>query len=182
MVSFSLRIPPSYPKAWLQFWGACVRAGGSWHFPNVPLKTLHSCSQGGLHNLQTQRIMKILALSFKSINKASLKVQFSSVTQSCPTLCDPMDCSTPGFPVHHQLPEFTQTHVHWVGDAIQPSHLLSSPLFPPSIFPSIRVFSNESAIRIRRPKYCSFSFSISPSNEYSGLISFRMDWLELLAV
>ena len=130
MVSFSLRIPPSYPKAWLQFWGACVRAGGSWHFPNVPLKTLHSCSQGGLHNLQTQRIMKILALSFKSINKASLKVQFSSVTQSCPTLCDPMDCSMPGLPAHHQLPESAQTHVHRVGDAIQPSHPLSSPSPP----------------------------------------------------
>ena len=143
-----------------------------------------------------------------------------------------MDCSTPGLPVHHQLPEFTQTHVHRIGDAIQPSHPLSSPhlllpippsirvfsnestlckrwpnywrllelvsiesvmpsnhlilcrplLFPPSIFPSISVFSNESTLRIRWPKYCSFSFSISPSNEYSGLISFRFDWLDLLAV
>ena len=109
-------------------------------------------------------------------------VQFSSVTQSCPTLCDPMNCSTPGLPVHHQLPEFTQTHVHWVGDAIQPSHPLLSRLLLPSIFPSIRVFSNESALRIRWPKYWSFSFSISPSNEYSRLISFRMDWFDLLAV
>ena len=108
--------------------------------------------------------------------------QFSSITQSCPTLCDPMDCSTPGLPVHHQLPEFTQTHVHWVGDAIQPSHPLSSPLLPPSVFPSIRVFSRESVLHIRWPKYWSFSFSISPSNEYSGLISFRIDWLDLLAV
>ena len=105
---------------------------------------------------------------------------FSSVTQSCLTLCDPMNRSTPGLPVHHQLSEFTQTHVHSVSDAIQPSHPLSSPLLPPSIFPSIRVFSNESALRIRWPKYCSFSFNISPSSEHPGLI-FRMDWLDLLA-
>ena len=85
-------------------------------------------------------------------------------------------------PVHHRLPEFTQTHVHWVGDAIQPSHPLLSPFLPPSIFPSIRVFSNESALCMRWPKYWSFSLNISPSNEYSGLMSFRMDWLDLLAV
>ena len=109
-------------------------------------------------------------------------VQFSSVTQSCLTLCDPMDCSTPGLSAHHQLLEFTQTHVHRVSDAIQPSHPLSSPLLPPSIFPSIRVFSNESALYIRWPKYWSFSFTISPSNASLGLISFRMDWLDLLAV
>ena len=93
-----------------------------------------------------------------------------------------MDCGTPGFPVHHQLPEFTQTHVHWVGDAIQPSHPLSYPFLWPSIFPSIRVFCNEPVLHIRWPKYWSFSFSISPSNEYSGLISFRIDLLDLLAV
>ena len=110
------------------------------------------------------------------------KIQFSSVAQSCPTLCDPVDCTLPGFPVHHQLPEPTQTHVHRVSDAIQPSHPLSSPSPLPSIFPSFRVFSNESVLDIRWPKYWSFSFSISPSNEYSGLISFRMDWLDLLAV
>jgi len=96
-------------------------------------------------------------------------------------LCDPMDCSMPGLPVHNQLPEFTQTHVHWVRNTIQPSHLLSSPSLP-SIFPSIRVFSSESVLHIRWPKYWSFSFNISPSNEYSGLISLRMDWLDLLAV
>ena len=88
----------------------------------------------------------------------------------------------PGFPVHHQLPEFTQIHVHWVNDAIQHLILCRPLLLPPSIFPNIRVFSNESALCIRWPKYCSFSFSISPSNEYSGLISFRMNWLDLLAV
>ena len=110
-------------------------------------------------------------------------VQFSSVAQSCPTLCDPMNPSTPGLPVHHQLPEFTQTHVHRVGDAIQPSHPLSSPS-PPAPNPSqlIRVFSNESTLFMRWPKYWSFSFIISPSNELPGLISLRTDWLDLLAV
>ena len=93
-----------------------------------------------------------------------------------------MNHSTPGLSVHHQLPEFTQTHVHWVGDAIQPSHPLLSPSPPASIFPSIRVFSNESVLHIRWPKCWGFSFSISPSNEHRGLISFRMDWLKLLAV
>ena len=88
----------------------------------------------------------------------------------------------PGFPVHHQVPELAQTHVHQVGDAIQPSHPLSSPSPPTFNFPSIRIFSNESVLRIGWPKYWSFSFSISPSNGYSGLISFRMDWLDLLAV
>ena len=85
-------------------------------------------------------------------------------------------------PIHHQLPEFTQTHVHRVGDAIQPSHPLSSPSPQLSIFSNIRVFSNESALHIRWPKYWSFSLNISPSNEHSGLISFQMDWLDLLAV
>ena len=108
--------------------------------------------------------------------------QLSSVAQLCLTPCDPMDCSTPGLPVHHQLPEFTQTHVHWVGEAIQPSHPLLSPSPPTFNLSSIRVFSNESVLRIRWPKYWSFSFNISPSNEYSGLIFFRMDWLDLLAV
>ena len=108
-------------------------------------------------------------------------LQFSSVAQSYLTLCHSMDYSMPGFPVYHQLLEFAQTHVHRVSDAIQPSHPLSRPSLP-SIFPSIGVFSNGSAFHIRGPKCWSFSFSISPSNEYSGLISFRMDWLDLLAV
>jgi len=108
-------------------------------------------------------------------------VQFSVVTQSCPTLCDSMGCSTPGFPVHHQLRELAQTHVHQVSDAIQPSHLLSSPSLP-SIFPSIRVFSNESVLHIRWPKYWSINFSISPSSEYPGLIPFRINWLDLLVI
>ena len=93
-----------------------------------------------------------------------------------------MDCSTPGFPVVHHLPELAQTHVHWVRYAIQPSHPLWSPSPPASIFPSIRVFSDESVLHIRWPKYWSSSFSISPSNDYLGLISFRMDWLDRFAV
>ena len=110
------------------------------------------------------------------------KVQFSLVAQSCPILCDPMDCSMPGLPVHHQLMEFIQTHVHWVSDAIQSSHPLSSPSPPTFNLSQHQVFLNESVLCIRRPKYWSFSFSIGPSNKYSGLISFRMDWLDLLAV
>ena len=102
--------------------------------------------------------------------------------QSCLTLCDPMDGSMPGFPVLHHLPQLVQTHVHWISDAIQTSHPLSSPsphVFNPS---QLQGFSNELALHIRWPKNWSFSFSISPSKEYSGLISFRTDWLDLLAV
>ena len=103
-----------------------------------------------------------------------------SVAKSCLTLCDPMDCSTPGFPVHHHLPEFAQTHVHWVADT---NHLiLCHSLLLPSVFPSIRVFSSESALCIRWPKYWSLGFNISPSNGYSGLISFRIDWFDVLVV
>ena len=104
-------------------------------------------------------------------------VQFSSVTQSCPSLCDPMNCSMPGLPVHHQLPESIES--------VMPSNhlVLCCPLLLlPSIFPGIRVFSNESGLHIRWPKYWSFSFNISLSNGHPGLISFRMDWLDLLAV
>ena len=108
-------------------------------------------------------------------------LQFSSVAQSCLTLCDPMDCSTPGFPVHHQLLELKLMSI----ESVMPfNHLtLCRPLLlPPSIFPSIRVFSDESVLCMKWPKYWSFSFSLSPSNEYSGLIFFRIDWLDLLAV
>ena len=109
-------------------------------------------------------------------------IQFSSLTQSCPTLCDPVNCSMPGLPVHHQLLEFTQTHVHWVGDAIQTSHALSSPSPPAfnlSQHQGLFQWVNSSH---EVPKYWSFIFSISPSNDHPGLISFRMDWLDLLAV
>ena len=111
-----------------------------------------------------------------------ISVQFSSVAQSCPTLCNPMECSTSGFPVHSQLPELIQTHVHRVCDAIQPFHSVGPLVLLPSIFPSIRVFSKESALSIRWPKYWTFTFNNGPSNEYSGLISFRIDWFELLSV
>ena len=108
--------------------------------------------------------------------------QFSSVAWSFLTLCDPMDCSTPDFPVHHQLPELAQTHIQRVSDAMQQFHPLLSPSPSPLVLPGSRVFLNESILCIRWPKYWSFSFSTSPSSEYSGLISFRMDWLDLLAV
>ena len=109
-------------------------------------------------------------------------VQFSSVTQSCPTLCDSMDCSTPGFPVHHQFPELIQIHAHWVGDAIQPSHPLSSPSSPAFSLSLHQGLFQWVSSYIRWPKYWSFNFNISPSNEYSGMISFRIDCLDLLAV
>ena len=125
------------------------------------------------------------SVQFSSVQSLSCVRLFAAPAkscQSCPTLCNPMNRSMPGLPVHHQLPESTQTHVHRVGDAIQPSHPLSSPSPPAPIFPSIRVFSSESTLLMRWPKYWSFSFNISPSNKHPGLISFRMDWLDLLAV
>ena len=114
--------------------------------------------------------------------KSAVLVQLSSVAQSCRTLCNPMDCSTPGLPVHHQLPEFTQTYVHWVGDAIQPSHPLSSPSPPvpnPSQHQGLFQWVNSSH---EVAKVLEFQLSTSPSNEHPGLVSFRMDWLDLLAV
>ena len=118
----------------------------------------------------------------KSVLYYFSSVQFSSVAQSYLTLCDHMNHSTPGLPVHLLLPEFTRTHVHRVGDAIEPSLLCRPLLLLPPIPPSIRVRYNESTLRMRWPKYWSFSLSISPSNEHPGLISFRMDWLDLLVV
>ena len=109
-------------------------------------------------------------------------VQFSSVTQLCLTLCDLIDCSMPGFPVHHQLPGLLK--LMSIMSVMPSNHLiLCHPLLLlPSIFPTIRVFSIESVLHIRWPEYWSFNFSISPSNKYSGLISFSIDWLDLLAV
>ena len=122
------------------------------------------------------------SLSTLILNCLIPSVQFSSVTRSCPTLFDPMNPSTPGLPVHHQLPEFTQTHVHRVSDAISYLIFCCPLLLLPRIPPSIKVFSNESTLCIRWPKYWSFSFSISLSNEHQELISFRLDWLDLLVV
>ena len=118
----------------------------------------------------------------KRVHSNEDPVQFSSVAQSCPTLCNPMNLSTPGLPVHHQLLELLK---FMSIESVMPSNhlILCCPLLLlPSIFPSIRIFSNESALCIRWPKYWNFSFSINPSNEHSGLISFKMDWLDLLAV
>ena len=120
----------------------------------------------------------LIESKFKSIRSDQMR----SVAQLCSTLCDPMNRRTPALPVHHQLPEFTETHVHRVGDAIQPSHPLLSLSQMLPIPPSIRVFSSESTLRMRWPKYWSFSFSIIPSKEIPGPISFRMDWLDLLAI
>ena len=114
--------------------------------------------------------------------KLNLSVEFSSVAQSCPTLCDPMGCRMPGFPVHHQLQSLLK--LMSIKSLMPSNHLiLCHPLLLlPPVFPSIRVFSSESVLSVRWPKYWSFSFSISPSDEYSGLISFTVDWLDLLAV
>ena len=133
-----------------------------------------SCERLGWikHKLESRLLGEVLITS----------VQFSSVTQLCPTLCDPMDCSRPGFPVHHQCPDLAQTHVYWVGDAIQPFHPLSSPSPPAlNLFQHQGLFKWVSSL-LRWPKYWSFSFSISPSNEHPGLVSFRMDLVDLLAV
>ena len=141
----------------------------------------------GLEEGAVYTLFLILYLRSSWMGQASAplsSVQFSSVHFSHSVVShshNPMYRSMPGLPVQHQLQEFTQTHVHWVGDAIQPSHPLSSPSLLPPIPPSIRVFSNESNLRMRWPKYWSFSFSIIPSKEIPGLI-FRMDWLDLLAV
>ena len=139
---------------------------------------------GGLIAVKTLMVGKHSILTH-SFNKYLLRISslssfwFSSVTQSCPTLCDPMDCSTPGFPVHYQLPEFKLMSI----ESVMPfNHLIlcCSLLLPSSIFLSIMVFSNELVLCIRWPKYWRFSFNISPSNEHSGLISFMMDWLDFL--
>ena len=126
------------------------------------------------------RKKNLMKLFYMYISSYNLCICCCSVTKSCPTLCNPMDCSTPVFLVLHYLPEFAETHVYWVSNAIQPFHPLLPLLLLPSIFPSIRVFPSESVLHIRWPKY--WSFSISPSSTYSGLISFRNDWFDLFAV
>ena len=145
--------------------------------PGGPLSPDSPCPSGLSHMTLSWVGTPVLA---PSSNGSS--VHFSSVTQSCQTLCSPMNCSMPGLLVHHHLLEFTQTHIHRFGDAIQPSHPLWSP-FPPAPNPSHhQSFYNESTLCMRWPKYWSFSFSIIPSKEIPGLISFRMDWLDLLAI
>ena len=130
----------------------------------------------------TVTLKNSLIVSFKKLNKYLLSVQFSLVAQSCPTLCDPMNLSTPGLPVHHHLP--SSLRLTSIKSVMPSSHLiLCCPLLLlPPIPRSIRVFSSESTLCMRWPKYWNFSFSIIPSKEHPGLISFRMDWLDLLAV
>ena len=138
-------------------------------------KKRHGGNLNAYRQVREGNLTRAHTVRFQCYDKPE-KASCCPVGQSCLTVCDPMDCSTPGFPVLHHLLEFTQTHVHWVSDAIQPSHPLSSHLLLPSIFASIRVFSNESVLWMTWPKYWSFSFSISPSNEYSVLISFGLVW------
>ena len=150
------------------------------------LNVIYRSNGINFYNFESSLVVLVLFSSFHALHYFSSVQLLSHVW-----LCDPMDCSTLGFPVHYQLPEFTQTQVHWVSDAIQPSHPLSSPsnhlilchplLLPPSIFPSIRVFSNESVLCIRWPKYWSFSFCISSSMSIQDWFP-RMDWLDLPAV
>ena len=156
-------LPPSTVTLRQQFWHLHRKTGGLWSHRQL-------------------RVGKISRGTDQTSISKSTSPPFSSVAQLCLTLCDPMDCSMPGFPVHHQHPALTQTHVHWVGDAIQPSHSLSSPSPPAFNLSQYQVFSNESVLHIRWPKYWSFSFSISPSNEHSGLISFRIGWFVLRVV
>ena len=145
------------------------------------LTEIHNNSDKAFRSLLKEKLQKN-GMRFYIYEHIKLVLVFSSVAQLCPTLYDPMDCSTPGLAVYHQLPGFIQTHVHWVADAIHHLILCCPLLLQPSIFPSVRICSNESALRIRWPKYWSFSFNISPSNEYSGPTAFRMDWSDLLAV
>ena len=152
---------------WPKYW--------SFSFSIIPSKEIP-----GLISLQSKGLSRVFSNTTVQKHQFGLpksllwsSAQFSSVSQSCPILCHPMNHSTPGLPVHHQLPEFTQTHVLRVSDAIQPSHPLSSLLLLPPIPPSIRVFFSESTLHMRWPKYWSFSFSIIPSKEIPGLISLQ---------
>ena len=172
-------------------------AGFSWlmYSDHVHMLSLTGMWEGGVRDLYLERCFTTICSSHFSLCFCSFlsllldcqlpegrSHQFSSVAQSCPTLCNPMDCSTLGFPVHHQLLELAQTHSI---ESVMPSNhlILCHPLLLlSSIFPRLRCFFNESVLHIRWPKYGSFSFSISSSNKYSGLISFRMDWFDLLAV
>ena len=149
---------------------------------NVSLEIIETWRQKEKEEFNQQFVSVKLSFQNESGIKTCSSVQFSSVAQSCPTLCDPMNHSTPGLPVHHQFQ--SSLKLTSIESVMPSSHLiLCRPLLPlPPIPPRIRVFSNESSLRIRWPKCWSFSLSISPFNEHPGLISFRMDWLDLLAV
>ena len=179
-------IPFFRVSSWLRdwIWVSCIVGrfftGWATKIIHHPLTIISIESHQFPHVCSRYFIFKIVS-EFQFYFWLGVSVQFSLVAQSCPTLCNPMDCSMPGLPVHHQLPEFTQTHVHWVGDAVQASRVLSSssPTFNLSQHQGLFQWV---ALHIRWPKNWSFSFSISPSNEYSVPISFRMDLLDLLEV
>ena len=144
--------------------------------------TLLKCwSQFNIYFWKSMNLLLVLMYFIVRFCVCVCSIQFSSVIQSCLTFCDPMDCSTLGFLVLHYLPKVAQTHVLWVDDVINISSSVT-PSPPPSVFPSIRIFSGDSAHCIRWPKYLSFSFSISTSNKYSQLTSFRIDWFDLLGI
>ena len=164
-------------------WGCCR----IWICKTLLLRTLRIVEYSLLHQwVQGESIPSKDSMILEDLVLYPLLLDwFSSIAQSCPTLCNPLDCSTPGFPAHRQLWKLAQTHIHRVGDAIQPSHPLLSPS-PPTFNLSQHqgLFQGVSSSHqvARSFSFWSFSFSISPSNDYSGLISFRMDWLDLLAV
>ena len=180
-------LPPLIP-VWACSETSESRTEWRWHSPGVEHLTAESRTE--TVKVLIKRMANIsIVLLMCALSKLILTTAFwsgrdccCSVAQLCPTRCDPMDCSTPGFPVLHHLPELLKLMPI---ESLMPSNhfIFCCPLLLlPLIFPSIKVFSNKSVLHIRWPKYWSFSFSISPSNEYSGLISFRMDWLDLLAV
>ena len=166
-------------KVWFEGWQYQQHLGFCWSKFWVPSESYWFRNSGGAQESDLWHAPQGILMLTKVWEPLS---SVSLVTESCPTLFDPMDWSMPGLPVHHQLPEFTQTHIHWVGDVIQPSHPLSSPCPPAFNLAQHQGLFLWSVLCMRWPKCWSFSFSISPSNEYSGLISFRMDWLDLLAV
>ena len=182
--------PPATQKTWVQSLGQedPLEKKMATDFSILVCRILPTEEPGGLQSMESQRVN---IFYFKKPNFCKSKdltlslfylpqLVSQSVIQSCPTLCNPMDYSAPGFPVHHQLPELAQTHVHWDSDAIQPSHFLSSPSPPAFNLAQHHSLPVNQFFTSGGQKYWSFSFNISPSNEYSGLISFRMDWFDLL--
>ena len=156
-------------------WNSICEGFGLWTSRN-------SREAGWLEYRKDKRVISFCLFHCQSQGLYLLIFQFSSVAQLNPTLCDPMDCRILGFPVHHQLLEVAQTYVHQVGDAVQPSYPLLSPSPAFCLSQHQGLFFNESVLHIMQPKYWNLSFSISPSNEYSGLFSFRIDLFDLLAV
>ena len=168
-------------QTWLSDWTDWLMIAVSYKFLCSSFIITH-CKISSILNYKFSMILlrKVLSLNYMILKLLFFFLLFSHSVQL--TLYNPMDCSMPDFPVLYQIPEFAWTHILWVGDAIQPSHNLLTLLLLPPIFPSIRVFSKELALHMWWSKYWSFNFSISPSNEYSGLSYFRIDWLDLLAV